>query len=103
MLTHPPASGAEDAGGKSRIQCPDVLRLVIAKGLSLTAIGVAIGLLAAFGVTRVMSALLYDTSAKDAATFVAVPVMLLVVAVAACVVPAWRALRVDPIVVLRHE
>lgn len=86
-------------GGRPR----DVLQLVIAKGLGLTGVGVAIGLVAAFGVTRVMTVLLYETSAKDASTFIVVPMVLLLVAVLACAVPAWRALRVDPIVVLRHE
>ena len=86
-------------GGRAR----DVLRLVIAKGLFLTALGVAIGGAAALGLTRVLASLLYDTSTTDVRTFVAVPVVLLLVAAAACAVPAWRALRVDPIIVLRHE
>jgi len=86
-------------GGRAR----DVLRLVIAKGLGLTALGVAIGGAAALGLTRVLASLLYDTSTTDVGTFVAVPAVLLLVAAAACAVPAWRALRVDPIIVLRHE
>ena len=81
----------------------DVLQLVIARGLRLTLAGVAIGAVAAFAVTRVLASLLYETSPTDAGTFIAVPMLLLFVAVAACTVPAWRALRVDPVVVLRHE
>ncbi len=81
----------------------DVMRLILAQGARLALVGIAIGTLAAFGLTRLMSSLLYGISASDPLTFAAVAVVLLAVALAACYVPARRAMRVDPIVALRHE
>ena len=81
----------------------DVLRLIVGQGLSLALIGVSIGVAAAFGSTRVMSSLLYGVSATDTATFVVVAVCLTVVALLACYLPARRAMKVDPMVALRHE
>ena len=69
----------------------------------LAGIGVVIGLAAPFGVTRVMSSLLYGVKATDLATFGAVAVVLSAVAALACYIPARRATRVDPIIALRHE
>jgi predicted permease len=80
-----------------------LLRMVVGQGLRLAAVGVTIGLAAAFGVTRVMSSLLYGVRATDAATFAAVALVLSAVAALACYIPARRATRVDPIVALRHE
>jgi putative ABC transport system permease protein len=82
---------------------PQLLRLVVGQGLVLAGIGVTIGLGASFGVTRVMSSLLYGVKATDPATFAAVAVVLSAVAALACYIPARRATRVDPIVALRHE
>jgi putative ABC transport system permease protein len=81
----------------------ELLRLVVSQGLLLAGIGVAIGLGASFGVTRVMSSLLYGVKATDAATFAAVAVVLSAVAALACYIPARRATRVDPIIALHHE
>ncbi len=81
----------------------DVLRLVIGEGLLLAVVGVAIGIAGAFGLTRFLASMLYGVSSVDPATFVAVPFVLVAVALAACYIPARRAMRVDPMVALRYE
>jgi ABC-type antimicrobial peptide transport system permease subunit len=81
----------------------DVVALVAGQGLLLTAIGLGIGLAAAFGVTRVMRTLLYNTQPHDPATFVTVPLVIAGVALAASYLPARRAARVDPIRALRVD
>jgi predicted permease len=84
-------------------QRTDVLRLVLREGLSLTFMGIVGGLAAAFGLTRFLTTLLYGVSATDPLDFAAVATLFAVVAVAACYIPARRAMRVDPIVALRYE
>jgi predicted permease len=80
-----------------------VLRWVMAAGARMALIGIAVGVAAAFGLTRLMAGLLYGVSAIDPLTFATVAAILLVVALAACYIPAWRAMRVDPIVVMRQD
>lgn len=81
----------------------DLASLVIGQGLKLTAIGLALGLAAAFGVTRLMSSILYQVSPTDAATFTLISVLLVVVAGLACYLPARRAARIEPTRALRYE
>ena len=81
----------------------DVLQMVIGQGAKMTLIGVAIGIGAALGLTRLMANQLFGVSAHDPLTFAGVAMLLILVAVAACYIPARRAMHVDPVVALRHE
>ena len=84
-------------------QMKDVLKLVLRNAMSLVLIGAALGLAGAYAATRVMSSLLFGVTATDVATFVAVPLLLLLVALVASLIPARRATKVDPLVALRYE
>jgi putative ABC transport system permease protein len=80
-----------------------VLRLVVGAGMKLALLGMAIGLLAAFALTRLMSKLLFDVSATDPVTFAQIALLLMGVAFLSCYLPARRATKVDPIAALRCE
>ena len=81
----------------------EVLRLVVGRGILLALFGVAVGIGAALGVTRFLASMLYGVRATDIPTFAVVIALLLIVALAACWIPARRAMKVDPMIALRHE
>jgi len=84
-------------------QARDVLKLVVGQGLRLVLIGVGIGLIAAFGLTRLMATLLFGVEASDPLTFVSIAALLVVVALLACWLPARRATKIDPLLALRCD
>src|SRR2546428_4552771 len=84
-------------------QMSDVVKLVLRNGMILALIGVAIGLLGAFALTRLMASLLFGVTPTDATAFAAVAASLTVIALLACYIPARRATKVDPLVALRYE
>jgi predicted permease len=84
-------------------QAGDVLRMVVRQGLKLVGLGVVIGLAGALAVTRAVKSLLYGVGATDPLTFIAVTLLLVIVALLACWIPARRATKVDPMVALRAE
>ncbi|HEX5706693.1 MAG TPA: ABC transporter permease [Pyrinomonadaceae bacterium] len=81
----------------------DIMRLVLRQGMLMTIIGVAVGLGGAYLATRLLDKMLYGVTATDPATFVAVSLVLASVALLACLIPARRAMKVDPMVALRYE
>jgi len=84
-------------------QLRDAIRLVLGQGVKLVGIGIVIGLAGAWALTRVLTTLLYEIKPTDPMTFLAAPVLLIVVAILACWLPARQAAQVDPITALRHE
>jgi putative ABC transport system permease protein len=81
----------------------NILSMVVGRGMRLAGIGVVVGLLGAFGAARVLSQLLFGVVPSDPATYAMVAAALASVALLACLIPACRATRVDPIIALRYE
>jgi putative ABC transport system permease protein len=79
------------------------MKQIVAHSLKLTSVGVAIGLAVAWSLTRVLQSQLYETPAVDPALFIGIALLLLLVAIMACIIPARRAMQVDPTTALRFE
>ncbi len=92
--------GIRMAFGAGRTQ---ILKLVVGQGMVLALVGLGIGVVSAFGITRVMTSMLVDVAPTDPLTFVTISALFLLVALVACYLPASRATRVDPMVALRNE
>ena len=84
-------------------QIGDVLKLVLRYAMSLVVVGTILGLAGAYAITRVMSSLLFQVTPTDLITFIAVPLILLLVALLASFIPARRATKVDPLITLKAE
>ena len=105
VMTYTTAQRTRELGIRLALgaQTSDVLRLVTVQGMKLAFIGVALGLAGSFALTRLMKNLLFGVGTTDPVTFSLIPVLLVVVSLAACYIPARRATRVDPLIALRSE
>ena len=105
VMSHLVTQGTHDIGVCMALGAPrgGIVRMVIQRGMELTAAGLGLGLIGAVLLTRVMSSLLFGVSATDVATFTIVPMLLIVIGLAASYLPARRATLVDPVVALREE
>jgi len=105
VMTYTTAQRTRELGIRLALgaQTGDVLKLVTVQGMKLALIGVVLGLLGSFALTRLMESLLFEVGATDPLTFSLVTVLLAVVSLAACYIPARRATRVDPLIALRSE
>jgi ABC-type antimicrobial peptide transport system permease subunit len=105
LMSYSVEQGTRDIGVRLALGAArgTILRMVVTRGMTLAGIGLAVGLAAAFGASRVLARLLYGVRPHDPATYAVVALVLGTIALAACYVPALRATRVDPIVALRAE
>jgi len=105
IMTYTVAQGTREIGIRAALgaQRRDLLRMVLSKGLKLTLIGIVLGVAGAFGLTRLMSSVLFGGSATDPLTFAGVTALLAIVALVASYLPARRATKIDPLLALRHE
>ncbi|MGH9854366.1 MAG: FtsX-like permease family protein, partial [Blastocatellia bacterium] len=105
VLSHSVVQRKQEIGIRIALgaQVREVMKLIIGQGMTLALIGVALGLIASFGLTRLMSGLLFDVSPTDPLTFAVIAGVLLLVALLACYLPARRATKVDPMIALRVE
>jgi predicted permease len=105
LLAHEVTRGTREIGIRVALGAPagQVLRRIVRRGVALAAVGIAIGIPVSLAVTRLLGGMLYNVKPGDPATLIAVSTLLTLVALAACYFPALRALRVDPLIALRHE